>query len=90
MSDPVEKKLCDAAEKGRASVVSSLLRDHLEINVNWTDPVTQWTALHIASSNGRAEVVKLLLTSILMLGTDMDKLPFHWVVRRGAWLSLKC
>ena len=64
MSDPVEKKLCDAAEKGRASVVSSLLRDHPEINVNWTNE-DEWTALYIASSNGRAEVVKLLLTSIL-------------------------
>ena len=37
-----------------------LLSDHPEINVNWTDS-EQWTALHTASLNGQAEVVKLLL-----------------------------
>ena len=40
--------------------VSSLLRDHPEIDVNWTNEY-QLTALHAASSNGQAEVVKLLL-----------------------------
>jgi len=60
MSDSVEWKLWDAAENGRASEVSSLLRDHPEINVNWTDN-EQWTPLHVASLNGHVEVVKLLL-----------------------------
>ena len=50
----------DAARGGRVSEVSSLLRDHPEINVNCTNS-DQWTALHIASRHGHAEVVKLLL-----------------------------
>jgi len=37
MSDPVEKKLFDAAENGCASEVSALLRDYPEINVNCAD-----------------------------------------------------
>ena len=51
----------DAAEGGRASEVSSLLRDHPEINVNHSNDTLQRTALHIASLNGREEVVKRLL-----------------------------
>ena len=44
------------------SEVSSLLRDHPEINVNWTNPDCDlFTALHIASYHGQVEVVKLLL-----------------------------
>jgi len=60
MSDPVEKILHFAAEKGRVSEVSSVLRDHPEINVNRTNEY-QWTPLHAAAFNGRVEVVKLLL-----------------------------
>ena len=60
MSDPVEEQLYDASFRGRVSEVSSLLRDHPEIDVNWTNEY-QFTALHAASSNGQAEVVKLLL-----------------------------
>ena len=59
MSHSVEKKLFDAVYNGRASEVSSLLRDHPEIDVNWTDE-DQWTALHVASYNDHAEVVKVL------------------------------
>ena len=62
MSDPVEKQLYAAAEDGRVAEVSSLLRNHPEINVNWTNPDKyQWAALHIASLDGQVEVVKLLL-----------------------------
>ena len=53
-------QLLDAARDGRVSEVSSLLRDHPEINVNWTD-YAQWTPLHTASINGHVEIVKLLL-----------------------------
>ena len=60
MSDPVESQLYDAAKKDRTSKVSPLLRDHPEINVNWTDDI-QWTALHIASEFGHVEIIKLLL-----------------------------
>ena len=60
MSGPVEIQFYVAAQYGRVSEVSSLLRDHPEINVNWQDN-TQWTPLHIASLNGHVEVVKLLL-----------------------------
>jgi len=59
MSDPVGYQLYDAAYRGRVSEVSSLLRDHPAINVNWENH-NQWTALHIASYSGHAEVVKLL------------------------------
>ena len=41
------------------SEVSSLLRDHPDTNVNWTDD-DKWIALHVASMNGHVEVVKLL------------------------------
>ena len=62
MSDLVEKKLYDATAGGRVSEVSSLLRDHPEINVSWTNPDNyQWTPLHAASRYGHVEVVKLLL-----------------------------
>ena len=62
MSDTVEKKLYDATAGGRVSEVSSLLRDHPEITVNWTNSdYSQWTPLHIASLEGHVEVVKLLL-----------------------------
>jgi len=60
MSDPVKKQLYDAAGYGRVSEVSSLLRDHPGIDVNWKD-FYQWTSLHMASNDGHAEVVKLLL-----------------------------
>jgi len=60
MSDPVGKKFYSAVWSGRVSEVSSLLRDHPEINVNWTDS-GRWTSLHHASINGHAEVVRLLL-----------------------------
>jgi len=40
--------------------VSSLLRDHPEINVNWTDD-EQWAPLQVASYNGHVEIAKLLL-----------------------------
>ena len=60
MSDPVGQKLYDAAEDGDAFEVSSLLRDHPDINVNWTD-YNHRTALHAAGWNGHVEVVKLLL-----------------------------
>jgi len=59
MSGSVEEKLYEAAEDGRVSAVSSLLR-HPEINVNWTNE-DHWTPLHAASWNGHVEVVKLLL-----------------------------
>jgi len=60
MSDPLGKQLYDAAKDGRESEVSSLLRNHPEINVNWTNEY-QWTPLHAASLYGHAEIVKLLL-----------------------------
>ena len=56
----VEKELYYAASSGCVSEVSSLLRDHPEIKVNWTDRARR-TPLHIASLEGHVEVVKLLL-----------------------------
>ena len=60
MADLVERQLHDAAYSDIVDEVSSLLRDHSEINVNWTD-TNQRTALHAASLRGHVEVVKLLL-----------------------------
>jgi len=60
MSNPVEKQLYDAAGDGRVSEVSSLLRDHPEINVDWTNG-NYWTPLHAASFHDHDEVVQLLL-----------------------------
>ena len=58
----VERKLFNAAQDGRVPELSSLLRDHPEINVNWANPsYFKWTALHTASHDGYVEVVKLLL-----------------------------
>jgi len=56
----LEKQLYKAAEDDNFSEASSPLRDHPEINVNWTDEY-QWTPLHTASYSGHVEVVKLLL-----------------------------
>jgi len=39
MTDPVGKQLYAAAREGDASEVSSLLRDHPEIDVNWANSV---------------------------------------------------
>ena len=60
MSGPLGKQLFDAAYGSRVSEVSSLLRDHPDINVNWTDEY-QEAALHITSLYGHVEIVKLLL-----------------------------
>ena len=62
MADTVGEKLFDATKDGCVSEVSTLLRDHPEIDVNWTNPeFFQWTPLHIASSYDHVELVKLLL-----------------------------
>jgi len=66
MSRRVKFHFFEAVDRGLASEVSSLLRDHPEINVNCTTserrpPSEQWTALHAASEFGHVEVVKLLL-----------------------------
>ena len=52
--------MCIAAYDGLTSEVSSLLRDHPEIDVNWADD-DQYSALHSALLKGHVEVVKLLL-----------------------------
>jgi len=92
MSNPVEIQLYNAADNGRASEVSSLLRDHPEIRVNWTNDFG-WTPLHIASDNGHVEVVKLLLAH-----PDIDvnmedsnaRLRFHGVVSLAKCLLFDC
>ena len=60
MPDPVGWKLYAASEGDRVSRVSSLLRDHPEINVNWTNE-DEWASLHVASNKDHVEVVNLLL-----------------------------
>jgi len=68
MSHPVEKQLWDAAFAGHISEASSLLIDHPDINVNWTNN-NQWTPLHVASYNGHSKVVKLLLHTQTSMST---------------------
>ena len=60
MSHSVGMQLFCAAVGNRVSEISSLLKDHPEIDVNWTDS-TRWTALHFACRKGHVEIVKLLL-----------------------------
>jgi len=55
---PVEEKLSSAVNAGRASEVSSLLRDHPRINVTVSG---KWSPLHSACWKGHVEVVKLFL-----------------------------
>jgi len=56
-----EMLLCESVKYFPIETVSSLLRDHPGINVNWADRFDQRTPLHIASRKGYVEVVKLLL-----------------------------
>ena len=60
----MEQKLWDAARYGHISEVSSLLRDHPEIDVNWTDNGNLITALHAASFRGHVEIVQLLFAHL--------------------------
>ena len=60
MTENVRETLCLAAKSGRVEEVSALLKDNFGLDVNWGD-CKRWTALHHASEEGHAEVVKLLL-----------------------------
>jgi len=85
MTDPVGSQLYKAAQSGLVSDVSSLLRDHLGLNVNWQDN-TQWTALHTACWNGHADVAKLLLAHPAIkvnLKTHRDLTGFSYACVRG-------
>jgi len=65
--------LHDAVKDGRASKVSSLLREYPEINVNWANGF-RWAPLHAASFRSNVEVVKLLLAhpNIIVNGQDIN------------------
>jgi len=64
----VEEQLQSAARTGCDSKVSSLLRDHPDLNINYT--IAYWTALHFASFGGHLEIAKLLLVHP---GIDVNK-----------------
>ena len=55
-----EKQLINASKFNRLEEIESLLRDHPNIRVNWSNPEQQ-TALHVASSEGHFAVVKTFL-----------------------------
>jgi len=57
MTDSIEQQLHSAAS-WNVEQVSSLLRDHPDLDVNWGDGRT---ALHTAASNNKPAIVKLLL-----------------------------
>ena len=85
MSDPVGSQLYDAAYNGSVSELSSLLRNHPEINVNWTN-VSEETPLHAASSYGSVEGVKLLLAHPdinVNLKNSNGKTPFSFGCEYG-------
>ena len=94
MSNPVGKKLYDAARGGRVSEVSSLLRDHPEINVNWRNPnLNRCTPLSAASLSGHVEVIKLLLAHPDMNVNVKDwkgQTPLHSVVKKAKCLLFRC
>ena len=60
MSEILGRRLFYASASGSLSNVSSLLREHPEIDVNWTN-TDHYSSLHTASIRGHVEVVKLLL-----------------------------
>ena len=60
MDNPLVRLLHEFCSSGNTSEVVSLLRDHPNLNVNWTNEIT-WSALHYASFHGHSDIVKLLL-----------------------------
>jgi len=56
----MDYQLRNSSLSGRVDEVSSLLKTHPDLDVNWADDIS-WTPLHWASRNGRHQVVKLLL-----------------------------
>ena len=60
MSDPVKKLFFDTIRHGRAFEVSPLLRDHPDLNVNYSNS-DESTPLQAASLFDSVEIVKLLL-----------------------------
>ena len=83
---PIEQQLYNAAADGRASEVSSLLRDHIGINVNWIHNTLQMAPLHAASFYNQAEVVKVLVahpTINVNIKSDIGHTPFSLGCRRG-------
>ena len=56
----VNEKFFSASWVGGVATVLSLLRDNPRLDVNWADK-NRWTALHVSSWSGHAEVVKALL-----------------------------
>ena len=57
----IEQRLIDAVESGNIEEVEALLRDHPDLDINWSDDDAEWPVLNWASWNGHAQIVKLLL-----------------------------
>ena len=82
----IELILCTAAKGGDVGAVLSVWADHPGFNVNWAIRSNQWTALHSASMNGQAEVVRLLLAHPAInfnCKTSAGSTPFFLACMRG-------
>ena len=71
----MEEHLLSFANAGHSQKVQSLLLNHPELDVNWTDK-NHWTALHCASVRGHIEVVKLLLAH-LAINVNVNQESLH-------------
>ena len=92
MSASVEMKLQAAATEGRTLEVSTLLKNHPDLDVNSATGNDQATALHWASDYGHVEVVKLLLAhpniSVNVKNT-FGITPFSYAVTHGHVLVVR-
>ena len=84
----MDNQLRDAAEKGDAVKLSSLIqeipKDHLAVVVNKGDNQDR-TPLNRAAENGHAECVKLLLEAKAdpNKGDNENRTPLYWVAQYG-------
>jgi len=73
-----EQKLFEAVKSRDVVKVSSLLKDHPGLDVNWTNE-EQWSALHMASYKDHADIVEVLLEHPhinVNLENDYGQTPF--------------
>ena len=83
--------LHDAARKGRVSEVVALLAGGADVDAENDHSSTRWTALHIASHGGHADVVRVLVDA----GADVDKMdtdgwtPLYLAARHEDAAALK-
>ena len=81
----LDGQLFDAAERGDAATLGTLLDAHPE-KVRVTKPPYAWSLLHVAAHQGRGAVVELLLRRGLDVNTRErgdNTYPIHWAAAAG-------